>query len=462
MSVKNKLLKITSAAAACVFIAASFSACGENTVYIGSSAGKDIPSGIYIYALLGAYAEAQSKMTENDTDVFAITIEEKNASDWMIQKAKDDVKHYLAIEQKFDEYGLSFTEDENSAAKITVDSMWEYYGSVYEDYGISKDSFLKCYKNTLKSDKIFEHVYGDGGERAVGDQEIQSYMNENYALINYISMNLVDGEGNLLKSAGKAEIMEMAKDYAERAKNGEDFDKLNEEYMTYFNDLKAAAEAAAAETAVSQTDGGEVGNIQLETVDPSDAEAMSGDEETSVVTSAPEEGTSAETTVPAAEQETSGSSEPAFTQADLDSLLGNNSSETTSEETVSSETSVTDSSSAETAAEELAYPSNKTVIKKDSDTPDKTVCDKVFGEMQTGDVTIVEEDEYYYVVYKMDLSEDPTYYLNAEDSLLYEMKKDDFDALCKEWEDSVEFTVNEESVARYTPQKFAEKEKEAE
>ncbi len=445
MSVKNKFLKITSAAAAAVLIAAGFSACGENTVYIGSSEGKDIPSGIYIYALLGAYYEAQNQMTENDTDVFAITIDDKNAADWMIQKAKDDVKHYLAIEQKFDEYGLSFTEDENSAAKITVDSMWEYYGSFYEDYGISKDSFLKCYKNTLKSDKIFEYVYGEGGERAVEDYEIQEYMTDNYALVNYISMNLVDGEGNLLKSAGKAEIMEMAKDYVQRAKNGEDFDKLNDEYMTYFNDLQAAAEAAAeaaaAETEESQTDTG-AGSINLETVDPSNAEAMSGDDETSVVTSAPAE-------------ETSESSSPAYTEADLDALLGNDSSETTSEDT-SSETSGTDDSSEETDDEELTYSSNMTVIKKDSEVPDKTVCDKVFDEMQTGDITIVEEDEYYYVVYKMDISEDPTYFLNAEESLLYEMKEDDYEALCKEWEDSVEFTVNEEAVARYTPQKFAE------
>lgn len=432
---KSKCRKITAllAAAALTF---SLAGCGEDTIYIGTSQGNDIPSGLYIYYLLNAYYSAQSYMTEEDTDVFAITIEEQNARDWMISTAKSDLMEYLAIEQKFDEYGLELSEDEVDAAKINIDSMWEYYGSVYEGYGISEDSFLKAYKNTLKADKLFDAVYGEDGDREVPEDDIRVYMLENYALVNYISMNLVDGEGNLLKSDGKAERMDMAKDYVERAKNGEDLDELNYEYLAYFDNLVAEAEAAAAAETEAETD--EAASEMV--VVPSDAEEMAPAEETSAVTS---EETSEETTVSVTEtsEETTtavwaGEEEETETGTDvLDLLTGD-----------------------DTDTEEDTYTSNKQVITKDSDIPDKAVCDKVFGDMDPGDITIIESEdgEYYYVVAEYDLLDDPTYFLSAKESLLYEMKEDDFEALKKEWADSVELTINEKAVERYVPEKFVE------
>lgn len=456
MQIRKRFLKCIAGIASLSIIATSLASCGEDSAYIGTYNEKDIASGIYIYNLLSAYYEAQNNMTENDTDVFSITIEEKNATDWMIAKAKESTKQYLAIEQKFDEYGLTLTDDEKTAAENTIDSMWEYYGSVYEGYGISQSSFLKCYENSLKSNKLFEYIYGEDGEREVPEEDIKAYLSENYALINYISMNLVDGEGNLLKSAGKSERMEMAKDYVERAKNGEDFDTLNYEYLAYYDELVAEAEAAAAETATEtevSSDSNAGGNISFETVTMADANAMSIEEETSsqdseetneetttvevtseeTVSEEATEETAAETTVP----EDSESTETSYTTADIEGLLGEDDSTDEEESTTS-------------------YESNEQVIEKDGETPDETVCKKVFEEMENGDITIVEEDEYYYVVYKMDILEDDTYYESAKESLLYEMRDDDFTSLCEEWADSIEFEFNEKAIERYTPQKFAE------
>ncbi|MGN0692870.1 MAG: hypothetical protein ACI4K7_11020 [Oscillospiraceae bacterium] len=453
---KSKCRKLTALLAAAA-MTVSLAGCGEDTIYIGTSQDKDIPSGLYIYYLMNAYYSAQSYMTETDTDVFAITIEEQNARDWMISTAKSDLMEYLAVEQKFDEYDLELTDDEVDAAKINIDSMWEYYGSVYESYGIAESSFLKAYENSLKADKLFDVVYGENGEREVPEEDIKSYMTENYALINYISMNLVDGEGNLLKSDGKAERMEMAKDYVERAKNGEDFDTLNFEYLAYFDELKAeaqaAAEAAAAEEAESDTVSSEM------VVVSSDAEEMAPEEESGEVTSEASEETEAETT-----QETEAET----------------AEETTAETTVT-EAGTTEEASEETTAlwvgeetaeetesdildlitpdeEETSYTSNKQVITKDGEYPAAVVCEKVFSDMQIGDVTIIESEdgEYYYVVAKYDLLDDPTYFDSAKESLLYEMREDDFDALKKEWADSVDFTINEKAVERYVPEKFAE------
>ncbi|MGN0697094.1 MAG: hypothetical protein ACI4J5_10055 [Oscillospiraceae bacterium] len=448
---KSKCRKITALLAAAA-MTVSLAGCGEDTIYIGTAQDKDIPSGLYIYYLMNAYYSAQSYMTDTDTDVFAITIEEQPARDWMISTAKNDLMEYLAVEQKFEEYGLELTEDETDAAKINIDSMWEYYGSVYEDYGIAESSFLKAYENSLKADKLFDAVYGENGEREVPDKDIMSYMTENYALINYISMNLVDGEGNLLKSDGKAERMEMAKDYVERAKNGEDFDSLNFEYLAYVDKLTAEAEAAAA-AAAAETESGTSSNEMI--IVPSDAEEMAPEEETGEVTSEPSEETDAESA-----EETS------------DETAGETAAETTvTEEETSEETTAlwageeiaeeTESDVLELIADEeveTSYASNKQVITKDSEYPAAIVCEKVFSDMDAGDVTIIESEdgEYYYVVEKGDLLEDSAYFDSARESLLYEMREDDFEALKKEWVDSVNFTFNDKAVERYVPEKFAE------
>lgn len=445
---KSKCRKLTAllAAAAMTF---SLAGCGEDTIYIGTSQDEDIPSGLYIYYLMNAYYSAQSYMTETDTDVFAITIEEQNARDWMISTAKNDLMEYFAVEQKFDEYGLELTEDETEAAKINIDSMWEYYGSVYESYGIAESSFLKAYENSLKADKLFDVVYGENGEREVPEEDIKSYMTENYALINYISMNLVDGEGNLLKSEGKAERMEMAKDYVERAKNGEDFDTLNFEYLAYFDDLQAQAQAAAAAAAAEEAES-DTSSSEMVVV-PSDAEEMAPAEESGEVTSESVEETEAETT-----DETT--AETTVTEAET--------TEETSEETTALWAG--EETAEETAddvldliapdEEETSYTSNKQVISKDGEYPAAVVCEKVFSDMQAGDVTIIESEdgEYYYVVAKYDLLDDPTYFDSAKESILYEMREDDFDTLKKEWTDSIDFTFNEKAVERYIPEKFAE------
>lgn len=440
MSNISKAKKITAFVISAA-LALSMTACGEDTINCGVSNGSDVPSGLYIYYLLSAYYEAQSYMTENDTDVFAITIEDKNAAAWMQDTAVEDLKEYLAVEAKFDEYGLTLSDDDISAAKITVDNMWEYYGEVYEGYGISESSFLKAYQNNTKRDMLFDAIYGENGDREVPDEDIRAYLRDNYALINYIQMNLVDGEGNLLKSDGKAERMEMAKDYVERAKNGEDFDELNKEYTDYFDELKAEAEAAA-EAAAAEIAEDDAEETTAASVEASDAEEEAPAETEAEVTEETTAETEAETEA-VTEAETEEASEETTAAVWADDIEA---------ETEAAETETSEEEETETTAADV---SNKKVVKKDSETPDKTVVEKAF-EMSAGDITIVEEDEFYYVLTRLDIFETDDYYESTKDSLLYEMRDDDFESLRQEWAESVDFTINSKAVERYTPQKFAE------
>ena len=450
--------KITAVAAAAA-VMSSMTACGENTTWGATIDGSDIPAGIFIYYLQSAYYSAQSKLNEENSAssdavasadgttttaaVFSSQIDGKDAKTWIYDEATKSMQEYAAIEAKFIELGLTITADEKDAAKVYCDQTWDYAGEYYTKMGISEKSFTSLYLNSQKRDKVFKTIYSEGGEYAVSDDEIKTYLDENYAMINYIAMELKDGSGNLLKSDGKAEIMSMAESYVERYKNGEDFDALNAEYTAYYDNLKATAAEEAANAAADEAET----ETSTAEVTPSDAEAALEDNADEITDSAEtaEDATEAPTEDTAEAEETADTAEET---AEADNTTTEEAAETT-------ETSA-DASAEETSDSGEQISSNKTVIEKSGTTPDSAVVSKVFDEMQKGDIQIIEssDSETYYIVLKMDVLETDEYFLSAKDSLLYEMKSEDFDALITQWTEAQNVVKNQDAYKRYDPKKL--------
>ena len=76
--------------------------------------------------------------------------------------------------------------------------------------------------------------------------------------------------------------------------------------------------------------------------------------------------------------------------------------------------------------------------------------------MQKGDIQIIEssDSETYYIVLKMDVLETDEYFLSAKDSLLYEMKSEDFDTLITQWTEAQNVVKNQDAYKRYDPKKL--------
>ena len=450
--------KITAVAAAAA-VMSSMTACGENTTWGATIDGSDIPAGIFIYYLQSAYYSAQSKLNEENSAssdaiasadgttttaaVFSSQIDGKDAKTWIYDEATKSMQEYAAIEAKFTELGLTITADEKDAAKVYCDQIWDYAGEYYTKMGISEKSYTSLYLNSQKRDKVFKTIYSEGGEYAVSDDEIKTYLDENYAMINYIAMELKDGSGNLLKSDGKAEMMSMAESYVERYKNGEDLDALNAEYTAYYDNLKAAAAEEAANAAADEAET----ETSTAEVTPSDAEAALEDNADEITDSAEtaEDATEAPTEDTAEAEETADTAEETA-EADI----------TTTEEAAETTETSADASAEETSDSGEQISSNKTVIEKSGTTPDSAVVSKVFDEMQKGDIQIIEssDSETYYIVLKMDVLETDEYFLSAKDSLLYEMKSEDFDALITQWTEAQNVVKNQDAYKRYDPKKL--------
>lgn len=454
---QNKMTKLNIKKIAALGCAAamlgSLTACGEKTTWGAVIDGVQIPAGVFIYYLDTANYEARQKLNEQtDTSadlspegaaaqssetvtlpLYSSQIDGVDSKQWIYDRATELMQEYAAVEAKFDEYGLTLSDDDKQSAQVYLDQIWDYAGDYYTSMGVSENSYKSVFLNSSKRQKLFETIYSEGGEKAVSDDEIKTYLDENYALINYIDVELKDGEGNLLKSDGKAERMEMLNGYMERYNNGEDFDELNAEYVTYYENLKKAAEetAAAEEAANAETADDTAETTAEVSQSPAEAALPSDDEEVTDETS--------ETEVPA---ETEASEE---TTAPDEAV-----SET---ETSAAETTAADAQTTQVGTVE----SNMTVIEKaDRTVPCADVANKVFDEMNKGDVQIIEtaDGEHYYLVVKLDILEDDEYFTTARASLLSEMKSDDFDGMVSEWTAAQTVEKNADSYKRYDPEKM--------
>lgn len=462
---QNKMTKLNIKKIAALGCAAamvsSLTACGEKTTWGAVIDGVQIPAGVFIYYLDTANYEAQQKLNEQtDTSadlspegaaaqssetvtlpLYSSQIDGVDSKQWIYDRATELMQEYAAVEAKFDEYGLTLSDDDKQSAQVYLDQIWDYAGDYYTSMGVSENSYKSIFLNSSKKQKLFETIYSEGGEKAVSDDEIKTYLDENYALINYIDVELKDGEGNLLKSDGKAERMEMLNSYIERYNNGEDFDELNAEYVTYYENLKKAAEEAAAAEEVANADETAAENTAETTAEvsqsPAEAALPSDDEE--VTEDNAETEALAETTA------------PAETEASEDTTAPDEAVSET--ETSAAETTAADAQTTQVGTVE----SNMTVIEKaDRTVPCADVANKVFDEMNKGDIQIIEtaDGEHYYLVVKLDILEDDEYFTTARGSLLSEMKSDDFDGMVSEWTAAQTVEKNADSYKRYDPEKM--------
>jgi len=476
---QNKMTKLNIKKIAALGCAAammgSLTACGEKTTWGAVIDGVQIPAGVFIYYLDTANYEARQKLNEQQTDtsadlspegaaaqssetvtlpLYSSQIDGVDSKQWIYDRATELMQEYAAVEAKFDEYGLTLTDDDKQSAQVYLDQIWNYAGDYYTSMGISENSYKSIFLNSSKKQKLFETIYSEGGERAVSDDEIKTYLDENYALINYIDVELKDGEGNLLKSDGKAERMEMLNSYIERYNNGEDFDELNAEYVTYYENLKKAAEEAAtaaeAEAAVNadETAADDTAETTAEvSQSPAEAALPSDDEEVTDETSETEA---------SAETEVSEDTEAVEETTAPDEAVSE--TETSAEEAAETETTAAETTAADTQTTQVGtVESNMTVIEKaDRTVPCADVANKVFDEMNKGDIQIIEtaDGEHYYLVVKLDILEDDEYFTTARASLLSEMKSDDFDGMVSEWAAAQTVEKNADSYKRYDPEKM--------
>lgn len=206
-------------------------ACTSDTSSAAVIDGMNIKAGIYIFYLQNAINDAQ-QIAEKE-DIWDLDIEDKPAKEWIKDKATEYCKNYVGIIRKFDELELTLSSDDKSIINNQVKTIWETYGDGFEEVGISEQSYNDISKADYMYKLIFDKLYGKGGVNAVDDKELMTYLDEEFLRFKSIAIPLKDGSGNIIKSADREDIRELADEYLDRAKDGEDFDKLIDEYAEH-------------------------------------------------------------------------------------------------------------------------------------------------------------------------------------------------------------------------------------
>ena len=105
-------------------------------------------------------------------------------------------------------------------------------------------------------------------------------------------------------------------------------------------------------------------------------------------------------------------------------------------------------SSGSSEEEEEETDPNEVIIYKEDETLTQKIKDGIFG-AETGVPTIVEDDENYYVTIRYDILEDESRFEDYHDTLLSNLKGDEYDEMVKSWYADYSVETNEDSAKRY-------------
>ena len=424
----KRQMKMTAAVTA-LMVSLSLASCNQDTTwtYRTEDGAYEVTSGMYVGMSISAYNSGYSQ-TDVDTSqpLYDQQIGSVDALTWVQQEVDNLAKKYLAVETKFEEYGLSFTEEEQSYIDSYIEYYWNYLGSSYEDEGCGQESYTKLMTNSFKESQLFYHIYGEGGEREVTEEELRDLFNQQYAHVNIFDVDCSDDEGNPLEGHELEIVEERVANLIERLDNGEDFETVKADYEAEVE----AEQAAEEESASSDTSSDETSS---EETSASESSASSEESAASEESSAVSEDTSS-----SASSETSEVSEDASSAE----------SSSASEETASSETSA-ESSSSDTSSDTETDTDTSVYINTDTTSyPEELVTllmDASAGEYGSWN----DEDGTIYVWVR--LENDDTGFETYRDTILQNEKWEEYTQLEQDWINGMTFVENDAAIRKHNP-----------
>ena len=424
----KRQMKMTAAVTA-LMVSLSLASCDQDTTwtYRTEDGAYEVTSGMYVGMSISAYNSGYSQ-TDVDTSqpLYDQQIGSVDALTWVQQEVDNLAKKYLAVETKFEEYGLSFTEEEQSYIDSYIEYYWNYLGSSYEDEGCGQESYTKLMTNSFKESQLFYHIYGEGGEREVTEEELRDLFNQQYAHVNIFDVDCSDDEGNPLEGHELEIVEERVANLIERLDNGEDFETVKADYEAEVE----AEQAAEEESASSDTSSDEASS---EETSASESSASSEESAASEESSAVSEDTSS-----SASSETSEVSEDASSAE----------SSSASEETASSETSA-ESSSSDTSSDTETDTDTSVYINTDTTSYPEELVTLLMDASAGAYGSWNDEDGTIYVWVR--LENDDTGFETYRDTILQNEKWEEYTQLEQDWINGMTFVQNDAAIRKHNP-----------
>lgn len=244
MKIKKVIKPVALLGAAAMLVSAS--GCAD-TSWSYKTDNKTLTNGGWIYYTFDATNEGVSKIQADDedfklskSDITSKKIEDKNAVDWINEEAKEHSLDFLTIFKLAKDFDIKVDEENRKAMKNTYKSYFDSgYMDTYKKLGVGLDTFVDVFVVYPDlEEKVFKHVYGTDGSKAVKDEDIKKYFEDNYTSYYYISYSLKtkDDDGNDvdIDSDTRDKVTGNFADYATRLNKGESIDDIETSYKADF------------------------------------------------------------------------------------------------------------------------------------------------------------------------------------------------------------------------------------
>lgn len=240
------------------------SGCSFSPEWSYKTSDKELPIGVYIYALRTAYSEAETHAKEledydstKDTwlgmEIEGHDGEKGIARDLIKKEAEETCLKYLAVEKELKAQGATVDSAKIDASREQSKTYWEVgpyasYGYVQpmkkelEKFGVSYDSFAYATADySVNYSALFDSVYGEGGTQAVSDSELVKFVEENYVDYSYFSVPLYTSqqqEGSdqstnvALSDEEKKKATDLLNAYVKDIEGGKAYNDVVSAYMT--------------------------------------------------------------------------------------------------------------------------------------------------------------------------------------------------------------------------------------
>ncbi len=193
----------------------------------------------YMYeSVLDAFSMLQEESYDDNADITTIDwsskqIEGRPAFDWITDKAKEKAIYSLTMEKLAKDAGVTVDDDALGSSRESFSYFYEnYYKTVFDALGISENDYYDVLtRSSALYSRLFDKMYGKGGEKEVSDDEAKKYFLDNYAA--FFCMNCdtkwdtdETGEARELDSAAAKKIRESFDKALEMLNSGKSFGEV--------------------------------------------------------------------------------------------------------------------------------------------------------------------------------------------------------------------------------------------
>ena len=224
--------------------------------------GEDMKAGYYSFYVHWQRDYYKELLKGYNYDITAVIdnyyTETETVRESIINTAKSQYLTFVVVSEKFEELGLSLTEQQQADIEKQYAEEWvETYGEsgmkkILKTLGLKQEEFLNLLSVEYKSDAILEYYYGENGVTPITEQDKKDYYNENYYRFKYILFTTVDENDKALPADEIANKRNLAETICNDAKNGASFEDLvakhSEDYVKITDDMSAEDEASAEES----------------------------------------------------------------------------------------------------------------------------------------------------------------------------------------------------------------------